>query len=391
MKYMITSKEKPINHPISYVHTDLESFVLYSDSLNDIDSQLVVIDDIPEIAENFREVLRKEHQEQQSITEQSAESNGQQTEKSQQTTFQHLAEEEDGLWTMDFDGAVGNDGVGIGIWVRNPFSASDKVPSNVRVCSYKLAFDCSNNEAKYEALIAGLKILRKLNAKRIAVYGDSKLVIKQVKGEYQTKHPRMRAYRNAVLYILKVFSYYTLTCVPRVKNSIADALAKAASNLKIPMNSSNKFEIHVKHRPAVPDNQRHWQVFQNDGEINDFLQNKGEFENVLMDAEHDDGSNELQINQMEVLQLKDNVIPKGLIPLEELFDHDDVARKPTLQPTEKGVEEVNIGTAQEPKTVKLSKSLTPKVKEEYIRFLSSFANVFAWDYSDLKTYDTNII
>lgn len=41
--------------------------------------------------------------------------------------------------------------------------------------------------------------------------------------------------------------------------------------------------------------------------------------------------------------------------------------------------------------VKLSKSLTPKVKEEYIRLLYSFANVFVGDYSNLKTYDTNII
>ena len=53
MKYMITSKEKPINHPINYVHTDLESFVLYLDSFNEIDSQLVGVNDIPEIAENF--------------------------------------------------------------------------------------------------------------------------------------------------------------------------------------------------------------------------------------------------------------------------------------------------------------------------------------------------
>jgi len=60
---------------------------------------------------------------------------------------------------------------------------------------------------------------------------------------------------------------------------------------------------------------------------------------------------------MEVLQLKDNVIPKGLIPLEELFDHDDVARKLTLQPTEKGVEDMNLGTAEHPKMVKLSKAL----------------------------------
>lgn len=63
------------------------------------------------------------------------------------------------------------------------------MPSNVRICSYKLAFDCSNNEVEYEALIAGLKILRNLNAKRISVDGDFELVIKQVKGEYQAKHP----------------------------------------------------------------------------------------------------------------------------------------------------------------------------------------------------------
>ena len=117
-----------------------------------------------------------------------------------------------------------------------------------------MAFECSNNEAEYEALIAGLKILRKLNAKRISVYGDSELVIKQVRGEYQAKHSRMRAYYNAILDILKLFSEYTLTCVPRIQNSIVDALAKVASSLNIPMNSSNKFEIHVKHRPTVPDN-----------------------------------------------------------------------------------------------------------------------------------------
>jgi len=41
--------------------------------------------------------------------------------------------------------------------------------------------------------------------------------------------------------------------------------------------------------------------------------------------------------------------------------------------------------------VKLSKTLPPKIKDKYINFLASFVDVFAWDYSDLKTYDTNII
>jgi len=176
---------------------------------------------------------------------------------------------------MDYDDAIGKDGAGIGIWILSHVFLQNKVPINVRICSYKLAFDCSNNEAEYEELIAGLKILKKLNAKRISVYGDSELVIKQVKGEYQAKHPRMRAYRNAVLYILRLFPDYTLTCVPHTQNVIADFLATSVSNLKIPMNSNNKFEIHVKHRPTVPDNIRYWQMFQGDKEIDDFLQIKG--------------------------------------------------------------------------------------------------------------------
>jgi len=78
--------------------------VLFLDSLNDIDSQIVEVDDITEITENFREILKKEGQERHKHVGQSAESNGQQAVKAQQTDFQHLQEEEEGLWTMDFDG-----------------------------------------------------------------------------------------------------------------------------------------------------------------------------------------------------------------------------------------------------------------------------------------------
>ena len=157
------------------------------------------------------------------------------------------------------------------------------------------------------------------------------------------------------------------------------------------MKSSNKFEIHVKHHPTVPDNQRYWQVFQDDKEIDEFLQNEGKFKDTSIDGEHDDGEADIEVNQMEVLQLKNNFIPKGLLPLEELFNQDDVARKPSLLPTEKGVEDVNIGSAENPKMVKFSKVFPPQVKEKYISLLSSFADVFSWDYLDLKTYDKNII
>ena len=138
-----------------------------------------------------------------------------------------------------------------------------------------------------------------------------------------------------MLDILKVFSDYTITCVPRAQNVIADSFATTTRKFKIPMNSKNKFEIHVKHHPAVPDNQRYWQVFQDDDEIEQFLQKKGKFKDISIDMEYDDGDENMEVNKMEVLQLKENIIPKGLVPLEELFDQDDVAKKLTLLPTKK--------------------------------------------------------
>ena len=46
----------------------------------------------------------------------------------------------------------------------------------------------------------------------------------------------------------------------------------------------------------------------------------------------------------DIVQLKNNHIPRGLIPLEKLFDQNDVARDPKMKPTDDVVEEKNIGT-----------------------------------------------
>jgi hypothetical protein len=62
------------------------------------------------------------------------------------------------------------------------------------------------------------------------------------------------------------------------------------------------------------------------------------------------------------LQLKDSILPRGLVPLEELFDFDDVAIKQKIEPTGKDLEDCNIGTDKEPKMIKLSKYLPPAQK-----------------------------
>ena len=60
-----------------------------------------------------------------------------------------------------------------------------------------------------------------------------------------------------------------------------------------------------------------------------------------------------------VIHLKDNHLPKGLTYLEDLFDSNDIPKKPKMQPLKADIEEYNLGTEDNPKMIKLSKSLPP--------------------------------
>jgi hypothetical protein len=94
---------------------------------------------------------------------------------------------------------------------------------------------------------------------------------------------------------------------------------------------------------------------------------------------------------VDFLQLKRNVLPRGLVPLEDLFDFNDVAKKPKIEAHGQEVEDCNIGTKEKPRIVKLSKSLPPEKKLKYIELFKEYSDVFAWGYEDLKAYDTSII
>jgi len=115
---------------------------------------------------------------------------------------------EDHIWKMNFHGAACREVVGVGVWINPP-------KGDVKLFSYKLVFECTNNMAEYEALILGLKVLEELGAKRIVVLGDSKLIINHIKGIYQENHPRLRDYRNLVLDLLEKFSECNLLAILR--------------------------------------------------------------------------------------------------------------------------------------------------------------------------------
>lgn len=87
-----------------------------------------------------------------------------------------------------------------------------------------------------------------------------------------------------------------------------------------------------------------------------------EFSSSQIDDHFYEDGQETHAGKLEVLQLKDNSIRRGILPLEEIFYHDGVSQKPTMMPTEVGREDLNMGTPEKLRMVKISKYLSPEMK-----------------------------
>ena len=131
--------------------------------------------------------------------------------------------------------------------------------------------------AEYEALLLGLKLIRDLGATKVLILGDLDLIIQQMKGNFVTNDNRLRAYRRAAIDILNTFSESQLTKISRSHNLHAHSLATFASTCKLPFEPNHHFTVEIKHRPAIPDNIKNWQFFENDTQINNFLTLQEEF------------------------------------------------------------------------------------------------------------------
>jgi ribonuclease HI len=173
---------------------------------------------------------------------------------------------ENSVWKMFFDGSCSKEGSGDGIVLISP--SKEVIP-----LSYKLEFDTTNNISEYEALLLGLKAAKDMGIDKISVFGDSELIIHQLKNIYQAKQQRLKQYINEVWdFVENFFLAFNITFIQRNLNQQADSLALAASNFKTPILPNLRFEVEVRHRPSIPDNIKNWQVFKDDQEIKIFLE-----------------------------------------------------------------------------------------------------------------------
>ncbi|GJX01711.1 reverse transcriptase domain-containing protein [Tanacetum coccineum] len=93
----------------------------------------------------------------------------------------------------------------------------------------RFRFDATNNEAEYEALIAGLRIAEQMGIKNLQANVDSRLVANQVNISYIAKESDMIQYLEKLKTLASSFKKFSIKQVPRSENKKADALSKITS------------------------------------------------------------------------------------------------------------------------------------------------------------------
>jgi ribonuclease HI len=274
LAYIISDEADPTNHPIFSLDTDLGSILLQ-------------LTDVPEPPLEIRKQSLNLCEDSPLITS---------------------------VWKMFFDGASSREGVGVGVVLVSPVQ-------EIISLSYKLEFEATNNVAEYEALVLGLRAAKDMGIKEIAVFGDAELIFQQIRNIYQSKHPRLRSYRNEVWDLIDIFFLaFNISFIPREENVMADSLAVSASNFRVPLPPKLRYDLEVKYRPSIPDNVKHWKVFEDDLEIKRFLEVVDEFFALHIDQDPDsdiDPHADVFLNKIvdhHIVQLPSNHIPKGLSP-----------------------------------------------------------------------------
>ncbi|KAH7836931.1 hypothetical protein Vadar_007562 [Vaccinium darrowii] len=92
-----------------------------------------------------------------------------------------------------------------------------------------IGFSTTNNEAEYEALIAGLRLALALGADELQVYNDSMLVINQLNSEYGSGDHKMLKYISHVQKLQDNFKKVYFAHIGPARNAHTDALAALGS------------------------------------------------------------------------------------------------------------------------------------------------------------------
>ncbi len=125
-------------------------------------------------------------------------------------------------------GARGNPGpAGIGAVLT--------LPGKAPVGRGEFIGEATNNTAEYRALLLGLSLARLAGVRKLAVFSDSELLVRQMSGSYKVKHPELRLLHGKAHSAASLIGSVTYAHVPRAKNEAADRLVNLAIDARGPV------------------------------------------------------------------------------------------------------------------------------------------------------------
>jgi ribonuclease HI len=117
-------------------------------------------------------------------------------------------------------GSLGNPGPsGIGVVIEGGAGGTIRIARSIG--------HQDNNVAEYVALLEALQCALALNAKALHVYSDSQVVVRQMRGEYACRSPRLYSLHWICLKLTRSLKF-SITHVPRERNAEANGLANSA-------------------------------------------------------------------------------------------------------------------------------------------------------------------
>jgi ribonuclease HI len=149
-----------------------------------------------------------------------------------------------GLWIIYMDGSVAKKSGGARIVINAP--DGKKLYNSLR-----LEFRVTNNEAEYEAVIAGLKIAQEMGAEYVELRSDSQVIVGHIQGVFKAKGERMKLYLSQVQDMQASLKQFCIVKIPREQNNEADLLARMGSGTTKDLERKVNVPIRILARPTV--------------------------------------------------------------------------------------------------------------------------------------------
>ena len=128
------------------------------------------------------------------------------------------------IWKLSVDGASNAQRSGAGLILTSPEGIDIEY-------ALRFGFQASNNEAEYEAVIAGLNLAHSLEVDQLEVCSDSQLVVRQIEDTYEAKSERMILYLQKVPDLLKKIRAGSGQTCPQSRELPSRRLGKTSDSL----------------------------------------------------------------------------------------------------------------------------------------------------------------